>query len=108
MLDTALFVAVLALLDPSDATGYPIHEWVGLGFIALFALHVAVSWKWIGATWRRLRENPGPRAARLERRRAARAARHPTFVSVMLGTAAQLFWIAAAGVIGRRLFKLRL
>ncbi len=62
VLDTALFVAVLALLDPSDATGYQIHEWVGLGFIVLFVLHVAVSWKWISATWRRLRENPGPRA----------------------------------------------
>ncbi len=57
---------------------------------------------------RRARVAPEDAAARLERRRESRAARHPTLVSVLFGTAVQIFWITAAGVIGRRLFKLRL
>jgi hypothetical protein len=45
---------------------------------------------------------------RLERRRVERAKRRPTFGGAAIGLVVSLFWIGAAGVVGRRLFRLRL
>lgn len=53
-LDTVLLVAYVALQEPGGATGFVLHEWIGLGFIPLFVLHLVLSRRWIVATWHRL------------------------------------------------------
>lgn len=55
-LDSVLLVAYIALQEPGGATGFVLHEWIGLAFIPLFVLHLVLSWRWIVATWRRLRK----------------------------------------------------
>jgi hypothetical protein len=61
-LDTVLLFVYIALQEPGGATGFVWHEWVGLAFIPLFALHVVLSWRWIATTWDRAWSNTAPRA----------------------------------------------
>jgi Domain of unknown function (DUF4405) len=35
-------------------TGLAVHEWLGIGLIALFIYHILLHWRWIGAVTRRL------------------------------------------------------
>lgn len=35
-------------------TGLTIHEWLGIGLIALFVYHILLHWRWIGAVTQRL------------------------------------------------------
>lgn len=46
MLDSIVFLAVLALATP-ELTGLPIHEWLGLAFVAALLMHLLFHWKWI-------------------------------------------------------------
>lgn len=62
ILDTVLLITYIALQEPGGATGFVWHEWVGLAFIPLFALHIVLSWNWIASNWRRAIENSAPRA----------------------------------------------
>jgi Domain of unknown function (DUF4405) len=61
-LDTVLLIVYMALQEPGGATGFVLHEWIGLGFIPLFVIHVVVSWSWITTTWGRVWNDPAPRA----------------------------------------------
>jgi hypothetical protein len=45
---------------------------------------------------------------RFERRREERAKRRPTFGGAVIGLVVSLFWIGAVGIVGRRVFNLRL
>ena len=53
-LDPLVFVAFLALSAPGAVTGFVIHEWLGLAFVLLVALHLALSWGWVPLMLRRL------------------------------------------------------
>ena len=44
VLDTGLLLVYIALQEPSGATGFVLHEWIGLAFIPLFIIHIVVSW----------------------------------------------------------------
>lgn len=61
-LDTVMLLAYVALQEPGGATGFVLHEWIGLGFIPLFITHIVLSWKWIATTWGRAWSDPAPRA----------------------------------------------
>lgn len=61
MLDTVLLIAYIALQEPGGATGFVLHEWIGLAFIPLFVLHIVLSWSWIVTTWSRVRSDPAAR-----------------------------------------------
>ena len=61
-LDTLLLIAYMVLQEPGPASGFVFHEWIGLGFIPLFIIHVVLSWSWITTTWGRLRSDRAPRA----------------------------------------------
>jgi len=61
-LDTVLLVAYIALQEPAGATGFVLHEWIGLGLIPLVLLHIVLSWRWIATTWHRVWSDPAPRA----------------------------------------------
>jgi cytochrome b561 len=61
MLDTIMFAAFLALSAPGGATGFVWHEWIGLVFVGVIALHLILSWRWVPAAFRRLRERPDQR-----------------------------------------------
>jgi hypothetical protein len=52
-LDVILLLAVAPLEEPRT-TGLAGHEWLGIGFIALVALHLLVNWRWIVTTLRRM------------------------------------------------------
>lgn len=56
IVDSAMLIAFAALESPGDASSYKLHEWIGLAFIPMFALHVMFSWTWITGAWRRLRD----------------------------------------------------
>jgi hypothetical protein len=62
-LDAVLLVAVAALQTPR-ATGLAGHEWLGLAFAAIVAVHLLVNWRWIAGTLRRI-ISPGSRRARI-------------------------------------------
>jgi hypothetical protein len=57
-----MLVAYIALQKPGDATGFALHEWIGLGFIPLFVVHIALSWNWVVTTWGRVWNDPAPRS----------------------------------------------
>jgi hypothetical protein len=61
-LDVALPLAYIALQEPGGATGFVLHEWVGLAFIPLFVIHIVLSWSWVVTTWRRVWRDRAPRA----------------------------------------------
>src|SRR5579862_876989 len=61
-LDTVMLVAYAALQEPGGATGFVLHEWIGLAFIPLFILHIVLSWSWIVTTWGRVWGDRAPRA----------------------------------------------
>ena len=61
-IDTVLLLVYIALQEPGGATGFVWHEWVGLGFIPLFIIHIIFSWSWITTTWGRIWSDPVPRA----------------------------------------------
>jgi Domain of unknown function (DUF4405) len=62
-LDAVLLVAVAALQTPR-ATGLAGHEWLGLAFGAIVAVHLLVNWRWIVGTLRRI-TSPGSRRAKI-------------------------------------------
>jgi cytochrome b561 len=62
ILDTVMLIAFLALMEPGGSTGFVWHEWVGVAVIPLFVVHVIISWAWITATLRRLRDGTDVRA----------------------------------------------
>jgi hypothetical protein len=53
-LDPLILVAFLALSAPGSVTGFAIHEWLGLAFVVLVALHLYLSWGWVPLMLRRL------------------------------------------------------
>jgi cytochrome b561 len=61
ILDALMLAAFVALSAPGGATGFVVHEWIGLAFIGVIALHVILSWRWVPAAVRRLRRRPDPR-----------------------------------------------
>lgn len=61
-LDAVLLAAYIALQEPAGVTGFVLHEWIGLGFIPLFVLHIVLSWRWIVTTWGRVSRQSGLRA----------------------------------------------
>jgi predicted ferric reductase len=52
-LDTLLLLTVPLLQSPRG-TGIVTHEWLGIGFATVVALHLLVNWRWIVTTLRRL------------------------------------------------------
>jgi Domain of unknown function (DUF4405) len=52
-LDVILLLAVAPLEEPRT-TGLAGHEWLGIGFAAIVALHLLVNWRWIVTTLRRM------------------------------------------------------
>jgi hypothetical protein len=62
VLDSVLLVAYIVLQEPDGTSGFKFHEWIGVAFIPLFAIHIVVSWSWIVTTWGRAQRNPAPRA----------------------------------------------
>ncbi|MGH1340956.1 MAG: DUF4405 domain-containing protein [Nannocystales bacterium] len=44
--DVALFILFVVLSAP-QATGLPLHEWLSLVFLPVFALHLALNWDWV-------------------------------------------------------------
>jgi cytochrome b561 len=62
VLDTVLLLVYIALQEPGGATGFVLHEWIGLAFIPLFITHIVLSWRWIATTWDRVRSDRAPRA----------------------------------------------
>lgn len=42
ILDTLMFAAFVALSAPGGATGFVIHEWIGLAFVGVIVLHVVL------------------------------------------------------------------
>jgi Domain of unknown function (DUF4405) len=62
-LDAILLVAVAALQTPR-ATGLAGHEWLGLAFAAIVAVHLLVNWRWIVGTLRRI-TSPGSRRSKI-------------------------------------------
>ncbi|MGH7654135.1 MAG: DUF4405 domain-containing protein [Gemmatimonadaceae bacterium] len=57
-----MLIAFAALESPGNASSYRLHEWIGLAFIPMFALHIVFSWSWIIGAWRRVRERTEQRA----------------------------------------------
>lgn len=51
--DLILFIAFIVDWN-THFTGLTIHEWLGMGLIALFVYHILLHWRWIGAVTRRL------------------------------------------------------
>lgn len=52
LVDLAIFVAFLAMLDP-HSTGLTIHEWLGIAFGAAIVTHLLLHWQWLVASTRR-------------------------------------------------------
>jgi len=44
--DLLIFAAFLAIATP-DLTGLPIHEWLGVAFLAALLTHLLLHWAWI-------------------------------------------------------------
>ena len=62
VVDSAMFVAFLALMAPGASTGFVWHEWIGVAFIPFFVVHLVLSWTWITTTFGRLRTDADSRA----------------------------------------------
>lgn len=60
--DTVLLFVYIALQKPGGATGFALHEWIGLGFIPLCILHIVLSWSWVATTWNRVWSDAAGRA----------------------------------------------
>jgi cytochrome b561 len=57
--DVLLFCGFVLTTAP-DATGIPLHEWVGLVLILVLVVHLALNWTWIvGATRQMFARLPG-------------------------------------------------
>jgi cytochrome b len=52
MLDIALFLAFLVVYE-AKATGETVHEWLGVGIIAVIILHILLHWQWVTNITRR-------------------------------------------------------
>src|SRR4051812_46420224 len=61
ILDTLMLAAFVALSAPGGATGFVVHEWIGVAFIGAIVLHLILSWRWVPPAFRRLRDRPDPR-----------------------------------------------
>jgi len=61
ILDTLMLAAFLALSAPGGATGFVVHEWIGVAFIGAIVLHLILSWRWVPPAFRRLRHRPDSR-----------------------------------------------
>jgi hypothetical protein len=46
ILDTAIFIALLAALEPG-LTGITVHEWFSAAFAGVIVAHIQLHWKWI-------------------------------------------------------------
>ena len=62
-LDVILLLAVAVLQEPRR-TSISGHEWLGIAFAALLALHILLNWRWIVATLGRIRSTE-PRRSRI-------------------------------------------
>ncbi len=60
-LDVLLLLAV-ALLQEPRRTSLAGHEWLGVGFAVVLALHLLVNWRWIVMTLARVRAGESRRA----------------------------------------------
>lgn len=60
-LDVVLLLALAPLQEPRT-TGLPGHEWLGIAFVAVIALHLLVNWRWIVSTLRRVMVGDSRRA----------------------------------------------
>lgn len=56
--DLALF-ALFVVLSAPQATGLPLHEWLTLAFVPVFALHLALNWDWVVQVARRFSRRLG-------------------------------------------------
>lgn len=46
MLDIALFLVFLVVYE-AKATGEVVHEWLGVGIVAVILLHILLHWQWV-------------------------------------------------------------
>ncbi len=60
-LDLCLLIGVGALQEPRR-TSLAGHEWLGITFAVLIALHLVVNWRWIVTTLARVRAGESRRA----------------------------------------------
>jgi Domain of unknown function (DUF4405) len=53
MVDITIFLAFLIVMEP-HATGFAIHEWLGIAFGAAIVTHLLLHWQWIVETTKRI------------------------------------------------------
>src|SRR4051812_23887141 len=54
-------LAVLCAVQSVRATGLSVHEWLGVALIAVFVIHLLLSWNWIAAHTRKFVAAATPR-----------------------------------------------
>ena len=52
VLDLGMFAGTILLLEP-EATGLPVHEWLGLAIAVPIIGHVTLNWPWVAAVARK-------------------------------------------------------
>jgi cytochrome b561 len=53
IVDSVMLLVFLALSSPGPVTGFMVHEWFGIAFVVLIALHLVLSWGWVTPALRR-------------------------------------------------------
>jgi cytochrome b561 len=53
IVDSVMLLVFLALSSPGPVTGFMVHEWFGIAFVVLIALHLLLSWGWVAPALRR-------------------------------------------------------